>query len=99
MEVKKCEKTSDRICRCRAGYMPAGYPLGSGELVMSQAPRALASSSHEMVVISSAKAVVVCLTGTSPQVLQQGSCANCCSVIPELSEILTLSLLISIISQ
>ncbi|NWR59682.1 TNR4 factor, partial [Bucorvus abyssinicus] len=29
VEVKKCEKTSDRICKCRAGYMPVGYPLGS----------------------------------------------------------------------
>ncbi|XP_071623308.1 tumor necrosis factor receptor superfamily member 4 [Heliangelus exortis] len=30
VEVKKCEKTSDRICMCRAGYMPeAGHPLGS----------------------------------------------------------------------
>ncbi|NXF93993.1 TNR4 factor, partial [Eubucco bourcierii] len=22
VEVKKCDKTSDRLCRCRAGYMP-----------------------------------------------------------------------------
>ncbi|XP_025929905.1 tumor necrosis factor receptor superfamily member 4 [Apteryx rowi] len=30
MEVKKCEKTSDRICMCIAGYMPdAKYTLGS----------------------------------------------------------------------
>ncbi|XP_009970311.1 tumor necrosis factor receptor superfamily member 4 isoform X3 [Tyto alba] len=30
MEVKKCEKTSDRICMCIAGYMPdARYTLGS----------------------------------------------------------------------
>ncbi|XP_010003464.1 PREDICTED: tumor necrosis factor receptor superfamily member 4 [Chaetura pelagica] len=30
VEVKKCEKTSDRICMCRAGYMPAaGHKLGS----------------------------------------------------------------------
>ncbi|KFQ36626.1 Tumor necrosis factor receptor superfamily member 4, partial [Merops nubicus] len=30
VEVKKCEKTSDRICRCRAGYMPAaGWTPGS----------------------------------------------------------------------
>ncbi|NXN98543.1 TNR4 factor, partial [Rhinopomastus cyanomelas] len=29
VEVKKCEKTSDRVCRCRAGYVPTGYPLGS----------------------------------------------------------------------
>ncbi|NXI40095.1 TNR4 factor, partial [Galbula dea] len=30
VEVKKCEKTSDRLCRCRAGYMPAaGHPVGS----------------------------------------------------------------------
>ncbi|KFQ42216.1 Tumor necrosis factor receptor superfamily member 4, partial [Nestor notabilis] len=30
VEVKKCEKTSDRICKCVAGYMPdARYTLGS----------------------------------------------------------------------
>ncbi|XP_005237972.3 tumor necrosis factor receptor superfamily member 4 isoform X1 [Falco biarmicus] len=30
VEVKKCEKTSDRICMCVAGYMPhAKYTLGS----------------------------------------------------------------------
>ncbi|GAB0198820.1 tumor necrosis factor receptor superfamily member 4 [Grus japonensis] len=30
MEVKKCEKTSDRICMCLPGYMPdARYTLGS----------------------------------------------------------------------
>ncbi|NWU91466.1 TNR4 factor, partial [Upupa epops] len=29
VEVKRCEKTSDRVCRCRAGYRPAGRPLGS----------------------------------------------------------------------
>ncbi|NXH12496.1 TNR4 factor, partial [Bucco capensis] len=30
VEVKKCEKTSDRLCRCRAGYRPvAGHPVGS----------------------------------------------------------------------
>ncbi|XP_052648298.1 LOW QUALITY PROTEIN: tumor necrosis factor receptor superfamily member 4-like [Harpia harpyja] len=30
MEVKKCEKTSDRICMCVAGYMPdVRYTLGS----------------------------------------------------------------------
>ncbi|NXK36229.1 TNR4 factor, partial [Piprites chloris] len=29
VEVKKCEKTSDRVCVCRAGFMPAGLPLGS----------------------------------------------------------------------
>ncbi|KAM9176175.1 tumor necrosis factor receptor superfamily member 4 [Mergus octosetaceus] len=30
VEVKKCEKTSDRVCRCIAGYMPdVRYPLGS----------------------------------------------------------------------
>uniref|UniRef100_A0A8C4JV40 TNFR-Cys domain-containing protein n=1 Tax=Dromaius novaehollandiae TaxID=8790 RepID=A0A8C4JV40_DRONO len=30
VEVKKCEKTSDRICMCTAGYMPdARYTLGS----------------------------------------------------------------------
>ncbi|NXA24204.1 TNR4 factor, partial [Ibidorhyncha struthersii] len=29
-EVKKCEKTSDRICMCDAGYMPdVTYPLRS----------------------------------------------------------------------
>ncbi|NWI62586.1 TNR4 factor, partial [Todus mexicanus] len=35
VEVKKCEKTSDRVCRCRAGYAPvAGPPPGSGKLGM-----------------------------------------------------------------
>ncbi|XP_035758024.1 tumor necrosis factor receptor superfamily member 4 isoform X2 [Egretta garzetta] len=30
VEVKKCEKTSDRICKCAAGYMPdVRYKLGS----------------------------------------------------------------------
>ncbi|NXC28691.1 TNR4 factor, partial [Campylorhamphus procurvoides] len=29
VEVKKCEKTSDRVCVCRAGFMPTGQPLGS----------------------------------------------------------------------
>ncbi|KFO14357.1 Tumor necrosis factor receptor superfamily member 4, partial [Balearica regulorum gibbericeps] len=30
MEVKKCEKTSDRICVCLPGYMPdVRYTLGS----------------------------------------------------------------------
>ncbi|XP_027764813.1 tumor necrosis factor receptor superfamily member 4 [Empidonax traillii] len=29
VEVKRCEKTSDRVCVCRAGFMPAGLPLGS----------------------------------------------------------------------
>ncbi|KAM6241106.1 tumor necrosis factor receptor superfamily member 4 isoform 2-T2 [Porphyrio hochstetteri] len=30
VEVKKCEKTSDRICMCRPGYMPdTKYTLGS----------------------------------------------------------------------
>ncbi|KFZ59124.1 Tumor necrosis factor receptor superfamily member 4, partial [Antrostomus carolinensis] len=30
VEVKKCEKTSDRICMCVAGYMPdVRYTLGS----------------------------------------------------------------------
>ncbi|NWU29893.1 TNR4 factor, partial [Dyaphorophyia castanea] len=29
VEVKKCEKTSDRVCMCQAGFMPAGIPLGS----------------------------------------------------------------------
>ncbi|XP_061868725.1 tumor necrosis factor receptor superfamily member 4 isoform X2 [Colius striatus] len=30
VEVKKCEKTSDRICQCIPGYMPdVNYPLGS----------------------------------------------------------------------
>ncbi|NWX22421.1 TNR4 factor, partial [Aegotheles bennettii] len=30
VELKKCEKTSDRVCVCRAGYMPAvGHPRGS----------------------------------------------------------------------
>ncbi|NXS54215.1 TNR4 factor, partial [Brachypteracias leptosomus] len=30
VEVKKCEKTSDRICRCKAGFMPvAGQNRGS----------------------------------------------------------------------
>ncbi|XP_032565126.1 tumor necrosis factor receptor superfamily member 4 isoform X2 [Chiroxiphia lanceolata] len=29
VEVKKCEKTSDRVCMCQAGFMPAGLPLGS----------------------------------------------------------------------
>lgn len=35
MEVKKCEKTSDRICKCIPGYMPdVRYALGSGKLGM-----------------------------------------------------------------
>ncbi|PKK24109.1 tumor necrosis factor receptor superfamily, member 4 [Columba livia] len=30
VELKKCEKTSDRLCMCRAGYMPvAGHKPGS----------------------------------------------------------------------
>ncbi|XP_009076630.1 PREDICTED: tumor necrosis factor receptor superfamily member 4 [Acanthisitta chloris] len=29
VEVKKCERTSNRVCMCRAGFMPAGMPLGS----------------------------------------------------------------------
>ncbi|KAK2521692.1 Tnfrsf4 [Columba guinea] len=33
VELKKCEKTSDRLCMCRAGYMPvAGHKPGSGSL-------------------------------------------------------------------
>lgn len=75
------------------------YPLRSGMLVLCETLQTLAASSGEVVVISSVKAVVVSLTDTSTQVLWQGSCANCCSVIPELSEILMFSLLISIISQ
>ncbi|NWV85402.1 TNR4 factor, partial [Dasyornis broadbenti] len=29
VEVKRCEKTSDRVCACRPGFMPAGIPVGS----------------------------------------------------------------------
>ncbi|NXT69108.1 TNR4 factor, partial [Chaetops frenatus] len=29
VEVKPCEKTSDRVCVCQAGFMPAGISLGS----------------------------------------------------------------------
>ncbi|NXN83788.1 TNR4 factor, partial [Bombycilla garrulus] len=29
VELKPCEKTSDRVCACQAGFMPAGNPLGS----------------------------------------------------------------------
>lgn len=59
----------------------------------------LAFASDEMVVISSVKAVVIRLIDTATQVLRQGNCANCCSVIPELLEILKFSLLIPIISR
>ncbi|NXJ05321.1 TNR4 factor, partial [Odontophorus gujanensis] len=35
VEVKKCEKTSDRICKCIPGYMPdVRYTVGSGKLGM-----------------------------------------------------------------
>jgi len=70
VEVKKCEKTSDRTCMCVAGYMPdVRYTLGSGKLAVCQALQALASTSDEMLVISSVKAVVICLIGISTQVL------------------------------
>ncbi|NXB47219.1 TNR4 factor, partial [Leucopsar rothschildi] len=29
VEVKPCEKTSDRVCVCQAGFRPAGIPLGN----------------------------------------------------------------------
>ncbi|XP_009905087.2 tumor necrosis factor receptor superfamily member 4 [Dryobates pubescens] len=44
VEVKKCEKTSDRICRCRAGYMPVlGTTPGS---VCSPCPEGSYSLGH-----------------------------------------------------
>ncbi|KFP88027.1 Tumor necrosis factor receptor superfamily member 4, partial [Apaloderma vittatum] len=33
VEVKKCEKTSDRICRCLAGYMPDAARTQGGACV------------------------------------------------------------------
>lgn len=68
--MKKCEKTSDRICMCLPGYMPdARYTLGSGKLAMRQTLQTFASTSDEVVVISSLKAVVICLIGIFTQVL------------------------------
>ncbi|NXX41754.1 TNR4 factor, partial [Tricholaema leucomelas] len=53
VEVKKCEKTSDRLCRCRAGYMPVvGSRPGSGKAVMCQAPQTFASTSEESPLLS-----------------------------------------------
>lgn len=70
VELKKCEKTSDRLCMCRAGYMPvAGHKLGSGELVTCRTLQTLPSASNEVVVISGVKAVVICLLDISTQAL------------------------------
>ncbi|XP_057244867.1 tumor necrosis factor receptor superfamily member 4-like [Malurus melanocephalus] len=29
VEVKRCERSSDRVCACRAGFSPSGSPVGS----------------------------------------------------------------------